>query len=309
MLTKMEEPESRSHCCSRTCNPLESVMGPISFCECSVHGVTAMDARSCMPSPTHPDVSCLSLYPGIQRNEPPRPTLRLPVIRRQYPDAAKARIEEKGIPLPNYGPTTAALLAYAESHWLPPTVNWDYVLTLFRAAYSPYFLRLPQIEMRVNVKYAIPGEVKPVMYSSEHEALVFAVDREDNGDAKPREAERHSDEEEDGSAEVFYLNCRTFELYAFDPEHAPNVPPPETIHELLILIGTAPPPAPSTILGQDTFPVHERTTNQQKGCCRTTRRERLGDARDDNPGAKFRNHLLIPDDACADGALLRFVGA
>ncbi|KAJ7056345.1 hypothetical protein C8F01DRAFT_1155795 [Mycena amicta] len=181
--------------------------------------------------------------------------LSVALIRRQYSDAAKARIEEEGIPLPNSGPTTAALLAYAESHWLPPTVvpsgwstdwkKWDYLLTLF--AYSPYFLRLPQIEMLVNVKYAIPGEVKPVMYSSEHEALVFAVDREDNGDAKPRDAERQEDEEEDGSAEVFYLNCRTFELYAFDPEHAPNVPPPETIDELLMLIGTAPPPAPSTI--------------------------------------------------------------
>ncbi|KAJ7056371.1 hypothetical protein C8F01DRAFT_1155969 [Mycena amicta] len=215
-----------------------------------------------MPSPTHPDArasySVVSLAiprHSITKRATSLRVLPVALIRRQYSDAAKARIEEEGIPLPNSGPTTAALLAYVESHWLPPTVvpsgwstdwkHWDYLLTLF--AYSPYFLRLPQIEMLVNVKYAIPGEVKPVMYSSEHEALVFAVDREDNGDAKPRDAERQEDEEEDGSAEVFYLNCRTFELYAFDPEHAPNVPPPETIDELLMLIGTAPPPAPSTI--------------------------------------------------------------
>ncbi|KAJ7056350.1 hypothetical protein C8F01DRAFT_1155847 [Mycena amicta] len=206
-----------------------------------------------------------------------RATLPVTLIRRQYSDAAKAGIEEQGIPLPNSDPTTAALLAYAESHWLPPTVvpsgwstdwkKWDYLLTLF--AYSPYFLRLPQIEMLVNVKYAIAGEVKPVMYSSEHEALVFAVDREDNGDAKPREAARHEDEEEEGSAEVFYLNCRTFELYAFDPEHAPNVPPPETIDELLMLIGTAPlrlphPPPSRSSASLPTTLVEPRATTLQE---------------------------------------------
>ncbi|KAJ7064569.1 hypothetical protein C8F01DRAFT_1354005 [Mycena amicta] len=69
--------------------------------------------------------------------------------------------------------------------------NWDYLRTLF--AYSLYFLRLPQIHMLVNVKYAIPGDVKPVMYSSKHEVLVLAVDREDNGDARGLREERKDD--------------------------------------------------------------------------------------------------------------------
>ncbi|KAF7310163.1 hypothetical protein MIND_00389700 [Mycena indigotica] len=163
-------------------------------------------------------------------------------MRRGYAEVrdVKARLEEEGLPLKNSGPTTAALLAYADAYWLPPTdvpegwstdwKSWDYLLTLF--AYSPYFLRLPQIEMLVNIRYAVPGEVKPVMYSADHAGLVFAVDRED--------AEAEADPEYEGAAEVYYLNCRTFSLYMFDPDHAPHVPPPQTIDELLMLIGTAP---------------------------------------------------------------------
>ncbi|KAJ7752885.1 hypothetical protein B0H16DRAFT_780883 [Mycena metata] len=100
---------------------------------------------------------------------------------RAYSDDAQTRIQDEGIPLHNSGPTTAALLAYAQTHWPAPSVippgwsadwrKWDYLLTLF--AFSPYFLRLPQIEMLVNVKYAIPGEVRPIMFSTARESVVF----------------------------------------------------------------------------------------------------------------------------------------
>ncbi|KAJ7304511.1 hypothetical protein DFH08DRAFT_976689 [Mycena albidolilacea] len=72
---------------------------------------------------------------------------------------AQVRILEEGIPLQHSGLTTASLLAYGAAHWPAPDVlpagwradwaQWDYLLTLF--AFSPYFLRLPQIEMLVNV--------------------------------------------------------------------------------------------------------------------------------------------------------------
>nr|GAT57516.1 predicted protein [Mycena chlorophos] len=167
---------------------------------------------------------------------------------------AKARLEVHGLPLVNSGPTTAALLAYADAHWPspPPEVtpagwstdwkNWDYLLTLF--AYSPYYLRLPQIEMLVNVKYEVPGEVRPIMYHPTEETLIFIIEREasdDEGNAK------EGDGEQVGGAEIYYLNCRTFDLFAFDPDHAPNIPVPEDIEELVTLIGTAPAPASESI--------------------------------------------------------------
>ncbi|KAJ7034432.1 hypothetical protein C8F04DRAFT_573402 [Mycena alexandri] len=151
----------------------------------------------------------------------------------------------------NSGPTTAALLAYAQTHWLAPSVippgwsadwrKWDYLLTLF--AFSPYFLRLPQIEMLVNVKYAIPGEVRPIMFSKARESLVFCVEM------PAQDGAEHGEDSGDGAAHVFLLNCRTFDLYTYDPlppttpsaKYAQNAP--DTIEELIILIGAAPTPA------------------------------------------------------------------
>ncbi|KAJ7466140.1 hypothetical protein B0H11DRAFT_2048583 [Mycena galericulata] len=167
---------------------------------------------------------------------------------RRYSDA-QTRIEDEGLPLPQSGPTTAALLAYAEAQWPPPSVipagwsaDWgtfDYLLTLF--AFSPYFLRLPQIEMLVNVKYAVPGEVRPLMYSAAREELVFQIDM----GVPPEEgleAEKGAEAEEDtGGAQVLLLNCRTFELWAYDGVSSPTAPP-ETIDELALLIASAPAP-------------------------------------------------------------------
>ncbi|KAJ7831575.1 hypothetical protein B0H13DRAFT_2289245 [Mycena leptocephala] len=78
------------------------------------------------------------------------------------------------------GSATVSLLAYAATNWPIPFVippgwsaswkHWDYLLKLF--ALSPYLLRLPQIEMLMNVKYAIPGQVRPIIYSDVRETLM-----------------------------------------------------------------------------------------------------------------------------------------
>ncbi|KAK7024786.1 hypothetical protein R3P38DRAFT_2530349 [Favolaschia claudopus] len=161
---------------------------------------------------------------------------------RQYSDEAQTRIEEEGIPLVNSGPTTASLLAYAEANWPSPSVippgwssnwqNWDYLLTLF--AFSPYFLRLPQIEMLVNVKFGIPGEVKPIMYSDARQSVLFSTE-------VPTDPEMPgSDSRADGAGYVFLLNCKTFEIWTYDPERGENAP--DTIEELVLLVGAAPTP-------------------------------------------------------------------
>ncbi|KAJ7812180.1 hypothetical protein B0H14DRAFT_3879760 [Mycena olivaceomarginata] len=94
------------------------------------------------------------------------------------------------------GARRSLLVAYGAAHWPAPDVlpaswsadwaRWDHPLTLF--AFSPYFLRLPQIEMLVSVKYGIPGEVRPIMYSNAREALLFStevLDQPDEPDSDP----------------------------------------------------------------------------------------------------------------------------
>ncbi|KAJ7085011.1 hypothetical protein C8R43DRAFT_1115407, partial [Mycena crocata] len=173
---------------------------------------------------------------------------------RQNSDSARARIEEEGIPLDKSGPTTAALLGYAETHWLPPPVvppgwstdwkRWPYLLTFF--AYSPYFLRLPQIEMLVNIKYNIPGEVRPIMYSNEREEVVLSIDLPALADLVEEGDEVSSSDKVDtdaAPAQVLLLNCRTFDLYTYDVDKEGSLDDaPETVDELVLLIAAAPTP-------------------------------------------------------------------
>lgn len=42
---------------------------------------------------------------------------------------------------------------------------------------SPYYLMLPQLQMIVNIKYGLRGDVVPLMYDPKHEALVFSMRR------------------------------------------------------------------------------------------------------------------------------------
>jgi hypothetical protein len=58
--------------------------------------------------------------------------------------------------------------------------------------FSPYFLRLPQIEMLVSVQYGMPGEVRPIMYSDTRESVLFSVElgHDPDSDAAPPTARR-----------------------------------------------------------------------------------------------------------------------
>ncbi|KAJ7698035.1 hypothetical protein B0H17DRAFT_1197026 [Mycena rosella] len=161
---------------------------------------------------------------------------------RLYSDVAEARLREQGIPLANSAPTTAALLAYADGNWHAPSVipagwssdwkSWTHLLTLF--AYSSYFLRLPQIEMLVNVKHGIPGEVRPLMFHHARDALVFQVDVPDTG-----------------GAQVHYLDCARFELWTYAREDV------DTIEELCLLIGAASTPEGVPLVRVDPDPDGE----------------------------------------------------
>ncbi|KAJ7227734.1 hypothetical protein B0H12DRAFT_1077648 [Mycena haematopus] len=166
---------------------------------------------------------------------------------RQYSEEAQSRILEQGLPLLHSGPTTASLLSYAATHWLAPSVippgwstdwrRWDYLLTLF--AFSPYFLRLPQIEMLINVKYGIPGEVRPIMFSDARQSVLFSTElRAHNPDSAAPEG---TPSEDDGAGYVFLLNCRTFEVWTYDPDRGSRHIP-DTIEELVLLVGAAPTP-------------------------------------------------------------------
>ncbi|KAJ7304519.1 hypothetical protein DFH08DRAFT_945155 [Mycena albidolilacea] len=194
---------------------------------------------------------------------------------RQYSDEAQVRILEEGIPLQHSGPTTASLLAYGAAHWPAPDVlpagwsadwaRWDYLLTLF--AFSPYFLRLPQIEMLVNVKYGIPGEVRPIMYSDAREMLLFSTEvldqpdesDSDSGAPEARTAQPQKPAQDgDGAGFVFLLNCRTFELWTYDPDVSTSPQnAPSTIQELVLLVAAAPTPAGVPMLKLEPDPEGE----------------------------------------------------
>ncbi|KAJ7625722.1 hypothetical protein FB45DRAFT_1084196 [Roridomyces roridus] len=185
--------------------------------------------------------------------------------KRCYSDEATTRIDDEGIPLqvrPSSLPPTSltncpALWSdngcaprirrhplgrthrgpHRLEHRLAPI---PYLLTLF--AFSPYFLRLPQIEMLVTVKHAIPGEPLPIMYSPTRQELVFQIDFTQQVKELKEEGEMvaGADEGTAGVAEVFLLNCRTFDLYVYDAAQSTHAP--ATIDELLLLIAASPTP-------------------------------------------------------------------
>ncbi|KAJ6590226.1 hypothetical protein B0H10DRAFT_1961160 [Mycena sp. CBHHK59/15] len=146
--------------------------------------------------------------------------------------------------------TRHALLAYAEGFWPPPRVvppgwsadwtKWDYLLTFF--GFSPYFLRLPQIEMLVNIRYGVPGAARPLMYSDD------GPTRRDRG---RRGRGDTSGKGGGGRAGGFMLDCSTFELLAFADDGEAAHALPETVDELIERIGADIDSVPYTQLAPD----------------------------------------------------------
>ncbi|KAF9499612.1 hypothetical protein BDN71DRAFT_1441756 [Pleurotus eryngii] len=56
------------------------------------------------------------------------------------------------------------------SGWSDEWETWPYFFTYFWR--SPYFLRLPSLQMIVNIQHQIPGIIEPVMYSTTSESVV-----------------------------------------------------------------------------------------------------------------------------------------
>lgn len=62
------------------------------------------------------------------------------------------------------------------SGWSSDWSKWSHLLTFFYPA-PYYFLRLPQIEMFVNIRHAIRGDVLPLAYNNSLEGFVFTTIR------------------------------------------------------------------------------------------------------------------------------------
>lgn len=75
------------------------------------------------------------------------------------------------------------IIAHAKKVWPSPATvptgwscaweEWPLMLTFYW--FSPYYLMLPQIEMLVNIRYAIPGETRPLLFHAETHAFFFTL--------------------------------------------------------------------------------------------------------------------------------------
>ena len=105
---------------------------------------------------------------------------------------------------------------HAVSHWrrfrrLPAgwQSKWDKWELLFTFYYPTphYFVLMPQIDIVVNVRYAIPGEARPLMYNNELEAFFF------------RMAERGTREDttaKETPGQIYYMDWQGEELYSVE---------------------------------------------------------------------------------------------
>ncbi|KAJ8695129.1 hypothetical protein PTI98_007744 [Pleurotus ostreatus] len=78
------------------------------------------------------------------------------------PEETKSVIQE----ITSLWPTLETL----PSGWSDEWETWPYFFTYFWR--SPYFLRLPSLQMIVNIQHQIPGIIEPVMYSTTSESVV-----------------------------------------------------------------------------------------------------------------------------------------
>jgi hypothetical protein len=125
------------------------------------------------------------------------------IVSRSNSTTASARLNDEGLELPMVRPKFSisnydnpdlflalqaddearAVIARAKEVWpCPPIVpagwscaweHWSYLLTFYW--FSPYYLMLPQIEMIVNIRYRIPGETRPILFSNEQQSFIFTL--------------------------------------------------------------------------------------------------------------------------------------
>ncbi|KAG5652119.1 hypothetical protein H0H81_006256 [Sphagnurus paluster] len=120
----------------------------------------------------------------------PRPAIPLAVRRYSElsqstppPPTSTQRLATEGVTIPIQPPEYLAILSRATQVWpAPPSIpagwsaswaDWSYLLTFYWL--SPYFLMLPQIEMLVNIRYALPGETRPVLFQNDSQRFVFTT--------------------------------------------------------------------------------------------------------------------------------------
>jgi hypothetical protein len=99
--------------------------------------------------------------------------------------------------------------------------------------------------MLVNVKYGIPGQVRPISYSNARECVLFWT-----------EIPLDPDEPPDGAGHVL-LNCCTFELYTYAAVRAKHAHTPDMVQEIVLLIAVAPSPSDVPMLKLELDPEGE----------------------------------------------------
>jgi hypothetical protein len=90
--------------------------------------------------------------------------------------------------------------------WQSKWDNWELLFTFYYPT-PHYFLLMPQIDIIVNVRYAIPGEVRPLMYNNELEAFFFHV------------AERGTREDtaaNEGPRQIYFMDWQGEDLYSVE---------------------------------------------------------------------------------------------
>ncbi|KAH6915604.1 hypothetical protein BKA70DRAFT_1253241 [Coprinopsis sp. MPI-PUGE-AT-0042] len=114
-----------------------------------------------------------------------------------------------------------AILSYANAYWrkypnLPKGWSsdwpkWENLFTFFYPA-NQYFIVIPQIEFMINIRYGIPGDIRPLMFNNETEAFVFeVVERRFNERGEYEPVEMRSEEEVERT--LYYVDWQEEEVY------------------------------------------------------------------------------------------------
>ncbi|KAF8652590.1 hypothetical protein AX16_004311 [Volvariella volvacea WC 439] len=104
-------------------------------------------------------------------------------IRAGSASSSNARLQKEGLQVDIRKDEHEQMIERAKSVWPSPShvpsgwssawEDWPHLLTFYW--FSPYFLMLPQIEMVVNICHRIPGETRPLLFSTESERFIFTL--------------------------------------------------------------------------------------------------------------------------------------
>ncbi|KAJ7915009.1 hypothetical protein B0H13DRAFT_2324811 [Mycena leptocephala] len=140
-----------------------------------------------------------------------------------------------------------ALLA-PRTHRPPQALSLRTSLTDIHPTYYPSMsstsVNIGSIQMLVNIKYGIPGEIP-----------AEAMEHPEPSEVQPEDGGGGG---EDGAGYIFLLNCRTFDIWAYEPAPNTSRPVPNIIEELVALVSAAS-SSPSSLPFPPNIPVSKLT--------------------------------------------------